>query len=155
MQVLSEYNCKRAQDKNMDQCVVVYISIAFTINLSVSCFVEVCLTNPTGRCQTRPAGCCPSGPGCDQGLAAGQYGGPGRAECQHGSQHLPSWGPRECPGHKLLGRPGRLHLKGKDLYGWCKTICHRDTHYIFCVYFLTQVFPLKLSTGEKKNAGVQ
>lgn len=71
------------------------------------------LTNPTGRCQTRPAGCCPSGPGCGQGLAMDQCGGPGRAECQHGSQHLPSWGPKGCPGRRLLGRPGRRNLKGK------------------------------------------
>lgn len=44
----------------------------------------------------------------------GQCGGPGRAEYQHGSQHLPSLGPTESPGHRLLGRPGRLHLKGKN-----------------------------------------
>lgn len=71
------------------------------------------LTNPTGRCQTRPAGCCPSGPGCGRGLATGQCGGPGRAECQHGSQHPPSWGPKEGPGRTLLGRPCRLRLSGK------------------------------------------
>lgn len=73
--------------------------------------VGVSLTNPTGRCQTRPAGCCPSGPGCGQGLAMDQCGGPGRAECQHGSQHLPSWGPKGSPDHRLQGRPGRRHLK--------------------------------------------
>lgn len=42
-----------------------------------------------------------------------QCGDPGQAECQHGSQHLPSWGPEGSPGHRLLGRPGRLHLNGE------------------------------------------
>lgn len=71
------------------------------------------LTNPTGRCQTRPAGCCPSGPGCGRGPAAGRCGGPGRAECRHGSRRLPSWGPIGGPGRRAWGKPGRLRLKNK------------------------------------------
>lgn len=42
-----------------------------------------------------------------------QCGGPGRAECLHGTQHLPSLGPEGSLGRKQLGRPDRLHLKGK------------------------------------------
>lgn len=70
------------------------------------------LTNPTGRCQTRPAGYCPSGPGCGPGLAMDQCGGPGLAEHQHGSLHLPSWGLGGNPDRRLLGRPCSLRLIG-------------------------------------------
>lgn len=45
----------------------------------------------------------------------GQCGGPGQAECQHGSQHLPSWGPKGSPDRRPQGRPGRLHLKNKKI----------------------------------------
>lgn len=89
--------------------------------------MDICLTNPTGLCQTRPAGCCPSGPGCGQDLVRGQCGGPGLAECQHGSLHLPSSGPTVSPGHKLLGRPGRLHLKNKNIKGFTYIARHQGT----------------------------
>ena len=98
------------------------MNIAFTMNWQVKCSVEVNLTNPTGRCQTRPAGCCPSGPGSGRGLAVDQCGGPGQAECRHGSQHLPSWGPTGSPGRRVLGRPGRLHLRGKKTQQLVKLI---------------------------------
>lgn len=109
MQVRSEYNCnhKKTIYQSINQSMSCYwcFNIAFTVG--------VWLTNPTGRCQTRPAGCCPSGLGCGQGLAMDQCGGPSPAECQYGSLHPPSSGPKGSPGRRLLGRPGRLHLKGE------------------------------------------
>lgn len=94
-----------------NQCLGIYTFIIIFLTWKFS--VQVCLTNPTGRYQTRPAGCCPSGPGCGQDLAMDQCGGPGQAECQYGSQHLPSWGPKGSPGRRLLGKPGKLRLTGK------------------------------------------
>lgn len=41
----------------------------------------------------------------------GQCGGPGRAECRHGSLRLPSWGPIGGPGRRAWGMPGRLRLE--------------------------------------------
>lgn len=107
-----QYNCKKSTGHHFQSmCCHLNWNTAFTIKLKV--FGEIYPTNPTGRCQTRPAGCCPSGPGYGQDPAMDRCGGPGQAECQHGSQHLPSWGLIESPGHRQLGRPCRFHLNTK------------------------------------------
>lgn len=112
---------KRAKDNNYNQRVALIYKYFLFYHIKGFLGREGGnLTNPTGRCQTRPAGCCPSGPGCDQGLAMDQCGGPGRAECQCGSQRLPSWGPGGSPGRRLLGRPGRLHLNGEIKDWWVR-----------------------------------